>query len=85
MFFLFSGTIFAQYLIILTKSNKLNYLEVIMHTVEQTPPQIQAIFDFRNKIIEKTGRNISISEAIAGWIALGYAEQYRTENLNIID
>jgi len=40
-------------------------------------PQFVEIFNFRNELTLKTGREISLSEAIAQWIALGYAEEFR--------
>ena len=52
-----------------------------MKQVETIPPQIKAILNFQQELIQKTGRTISISEAIAGWIALGYAEQYRADQI----
>jgi hypothetical protein len=51
-----------------------------MKNTESVPPQIQAILNFQKEITHKSGRNISISEAIAGWIALGFAEQHRKEH-----
>jgi len=53
-----------------------------MNREEKITPQIQAIINFRNDIIKRTGQMVSMSEAIAGWIALGYAEHYRRKYLN---
>ena len=40
--------------------------------------QIQAIVSFQGKLIKLLDRNISLAEAIINWIALGYAEDYRS-------
>ena len=39
--------------------------------------KIQEIITFQNKLSTSSDRNISLSEAIINWIALGYAEDYR--------
>jgi len=41
--------------------------------------QIRAIIDFQNKLSKEEGRVIPLYEAIADWIALGYAEQFRQQ------
>lgn len=54
------------------------------HTTNSTaiPPQMQAILDFQRKMTKKSGNPISISEAIAAWIATGYAEKFREDYLH---
>ena len=56
-----------------------------MQTINRVPPQFQAILDYRNDIVKKYGRDVSMSEAIANWIALGHAEKYRTQHLSYIN
>jgi hypothetical protein len=40
--------------------------------------QLRAIIAFQEKLAKTTKRNISLAEAIINWIALGYAEEYRS-------
>ena len=40
------------------------------------PPQVQEIFRFQSHLSKRVGRDISLSEAIAHWIALGYADEF---------
>ena len=42
----------------------------------EVPPQIQEILRFQSSISRRTGREVSLSEAIANWIALGHADDY---------
>lgn len=48
-----------------------------MYKEEKMLPHVKAILNFQEEISKKTGREVSLSEAIANWIAFGYAEQYR--------
>lgn len=54
-----------------------------MYKEEKIPPHVQAILNFQVEITKKTGREVSLSEAIANWIAFGYAEQYRRAHFNL--
>ena len=63
------------------KGNRHTVRRFYMKKVETIPPQVKAILNFQQELMQKTGRIISFSEAIAGWIALGYAEQYRTDQI----
>ncbi|MFC1565245.1 hypothetical protein ACFL6G_09935 [candidate division KSB1 bacterium] len=40
--------------------------------------QISAIMKYKTKLEKSTNRNIPLAEAIICWIALGYAEEYRS-------
>ena len=49
--------------------------------VKDLPPQFTEIFAFHQELETRTGKIISLSEAIAHWIALGYAEDFRNKML----
>ena len=40
--------------------------------------QLKAIISFQSKLKKTTSRNVTLAEAIVNWIALGYAEEYRS-------
>ena len=50
----------------------------------EVSPQFQEIFGLQFKLTRKEGRPVSISEAIAIWIAFGYAEQFRHDHFNTL-
>jgi len=54
--------------------------EIIMQQGQQpfSDYQLQAIIAFQKRLAKTTKRNISLAEAIINWIALGYAEDYRS-------
>ena len=47
------------------------------HVTQQVSPQFREILRFQSDMTKRSGRPISLSEAIAGWISLGLAEEFR--------
>ena len=49
----------------------------------KVPKQINSILSLKSKMTERAGKEISFSEALACWLAFGYADQFienQTEN-----
>jgi len=47
------------------------------------PPQIREILRFKARVSKRAGRDISLSEAIANWLALGYGDEF-IEQINAV-
>ena len=52
-------------------------------TPQDISPQFREILQFQSKLSRRSGRPISLSEAIAGWIALGLAEEFREKHFQL--
>ena len=50
--------------------------------VSHKAKQIREILDFQFEISRKFNRKVSLSEAIANWIAFGHAERFRDQILH---
>ncbi len=42
----------------------------------KVPKQIKSILNLKSKMAKNAGREISFSEALACWLAFGYADQF---------
>mgnify|MGYP003574710291 CR=1 FL=1 len=50
---------------------------------QEISPQFKEILQFQSTLTRRSGRPISLSEAIAGWIALGLAEEFREKTYDL--
>jgi|SaaInl4_150m_RNA_FD_contig_21_380910_length_207_multi_2_in_0_out_0_1 hypothetical protein len=50
---------------------------------KEVSPQFREILRFQSTMSQRSGRQISLSEAIAGWIALGLAEDFRENHYHL--
>jgi len=53
------------------------------NTKQKSNKQIEAILNYQIKLSIAEGRSVPLYEAIADWIALGYAEHYRKQVLKL--
>ncbi|RKY83621.1 hypothetical protein DRQ09_09785 [candidate division KSB1 bacterium] len=49
------------------------------YLISRKNKQVKAILEFQHQLSREEGRKIPLYEAIANWIALGYAEQFRQQ------